>query len=295
MKTYMFVGLLIMATFQACGQQASQVEEVVFYYPNGHVKIKGTTKDGKKEGVSCIYYESGKKRKENNWENDIQVGGTTAWFENGNIKYKGQVKEGEEDGEWKYYDDLDGKYIYSVYYKNGEVINYHFSKNKYNWRKIDLPQLPVTFDFPSYIFDSASSDSYSCYWTMFTWKQKSEIEFYLLSTMEMGGTEEIKQLMCHLAEDKASYVNLFSRGKEQNALTPDPEVDAFTILPVRKQFLKDTEIKEVEVRFRDFDISLKSIFIPVKTKLYILSVYYNNKSQNEICRRFLNSVAFRPE
>lgn len=294
MKDYMSIWvLLFITTFQSWGQQTPQIENVVFYYPSGQIKLKGTTKDGKKEGVSYAYYESGKKRKENNWENDIQVGQTTYWFENGVIEYKGQLKEGKEDGEWKYYNDLDGKYIYSVFYEKGEIVKYHFSKNKYNWRKIDLPALSITFDFPSYIFDSITSDSYSCYWTMFPWKQKGEIEFYSLMVVKKGTEQELTQLFKSFKDDTTSYSKLLSQTQGGNPLIPDIEVDRYTILPIWRRPFKNKEIIEVEVKFNDFDISLKSIFIPIKTELYILSVYYNNKSQNENCQLFFNSVDFK--
>ncbi|WP_162903183.1 toxin-antitoxin system YwqK family antitoxin [Taibaiella koreensis] len=293
MKACMSVWLLMMMTLQSQGQQTPQIENVVFYYPDGQVKLKGTTKDGKKEGVSYAYYESGKKRKENNWKNDIQIGKTTEWFENGVIDYKGQLKDGKEDGKWKYYNDIDGKYIYSVYYKNGEIVKYHFSRNKYSWRKIDLPQIPITFDFPGHIFDSAASDSYSCYWTMFPWKEKGDIEFYSLIVIEKEKQEEVDQMVNNLLKDKSSYTKLFSNTSEQNTFIPSPETDRYTIQPVKKRLLKNREVLEFEIKFYDFDISLSAIFIPVKTKMCILSVYYNNRSQNEICKRFLNSVDFK--
>ncbi len=285
--------ILIAATLQSNGQEPAKTEDVVFYHPNGQIKIKGTKKDGKMQGVSYVYYENGKKRKENHWENDVQIGETICWFENGNIDYKGQIKEGEEDGEWKYYNDLDGKYIYSVFYEKGGIVGYKFSRNKYNWRKIDLADLLITFDFPSHIFDSMTvPGSLSSYWTMFPWRQKSEIEFYSLTVVK-GKTEQELAELFKTFDSKSDYAGLFSYNERSDPSIPNIDVDNYTILPAKKRLLKNREVVEVEVIFRDFDISLKTMFIPVQTELYMLSVYYNNKTQNEICQRFLNSIDFK--
>ncbi|WP_262733413.1 toxin-antitoxin system YwqK family antitoxin [Gaetbulibacter sp. NE] len=143
--------------------------EFIIYYEDGTKRMSGTLLKGKKDGYIFnynekgiitdmenysldvlnsrdTYYESGKLKKVNNFENDLLNGefkefyesgklkyhlyykdnkhhgeGKT-YYENGNLESKGNLIEGKQDGLWKYYYD-NASLASEVVFKNGEIVS----------------------------------------------------------------------------------------------------------------------------------------------------------------------------
>jgi antitoxin component YwqK of YwqJK toxin-antitoxin module len=143
----------------------------VLYYDNGEIAAKGnyiqTRKDsvweyysyysknliatesfrkGVKDGLSVVYFESGRPSQELEWQNDLKHGTWKQFFENGKIKLqgyyinnkkhgpftyfflnglvdlKGRYVDDNMEGPWEFYDEK-GKLITKIEYKNGRPEN----------------------------------------------------------------------------------------------------------------------------------------------------------------------------
>jgi antitoxin component YwqK of YwqJK toxin-antitoxin module len=108
----------------------TQKDSVWNYYSYYEKKLNGKEKfvNGKKEGISVIYYSSGKKSQELEYKNDIKHGVWRQFYENGSLKILTAYNNGKRTGnfvvnypdgkpEWK------GKYVNDV--KEGKWINYN--------------------------------------------------------------------------------------------------------------------------------------------------------------------------
>ena len=170
--------------------------EFIIYYEDGTKRMSGTLLKGKKDGYIFnynekgiitdmenysldvlnsrdTYYESGKLKKVNNFENDLLNGEFKEFYESGNLKYhyyykdgkhhgegknyyengnleaKGNLIEGKHDGLWKYYYD-NASLAAEIVYKNGEIV----SQNKY-----DRKEESNTNDYDDMFYWSDSSIS----------------------------------------------------------------------------------------------------------------------------------------
>lgn len=170
--------------------------EFIIYYEDGTKRMSGTLLKGKKDGYIFnynekgiirdmenysldvlnsrdTYYESGKLKKVNNFENDLLNGEFKEFYESGNLKYhyyykdgkhhgegknyyengnleaKGNLIEGKQDGLWKYYYD-NASLAAEIVYKNGEIV----SQNKY-----DRKEESNTNDYDDMFYWSDSSIS----------------------------------------------------------------------------------------------------------------------------------------
>ncbi len=96
-------------------QPATMNEEGVNtdYYENGKEKMKGSIKDGKREGLWQAWYENGNLWSEAEYSKGINNGKSVTYFESGKVRYEGLYKEGKKVGDWKYYDE-DGKLVKTV-------------------------------------------------------------------------------------------------------------------------------------------------------------------------------------
>ncbi|MBL0047633.1 MAG: hypothetical protein IPP32_05975 [Bacteroidetes bacterium] len=83
------------------------------YYENGKEKMKGTIKDGKREGLWQAWYENGNLWSEAEYSKGINDGKSVTYFESGKVRYEGLYKEGKKIRDWKYYDE-DGKLVKTV-------------------------------------------------------------------------------------------------------------------------------------------------------------------------------------
>ena len=80
-----------------------------WWYENGEKKNEGTFKDGKENGLHRWWYENGQKSKEGTYKDGKQVELVTSWYENGQKGKEGTFKDGELVSEncW----DIDGNDI----------------------------------------------------------------------------------------------------------------------------------------------------------------------------------------
>ncbi|MEY8869828.1 toxin-antitoxin system YwqK family antitoxin [Meridianimaribacter flavus] len=170
--------------------------EFIIYYEDGTKRMSGTLLKGKKDGYIFnynekgiitdmenysldvlnsrdTYYESGKLKKVNNFENDLLNGEFKEFYESGKLKYhyyykdgkhhgegknyyengnleaKGNLIEGKQDGLWKYYYD-NASLAEEIVYKNGEIV----SEKKY-----DRKEESNTNDYDDMFYWSGSSST----------------------------------------------------------------------------------------------------------------------------------------
>jgi len=124
-----------------------------FSYYGGYLSSIENYINGKKDGVSCKYYENGKITEEIHWKNGIKQGKWTryylnekpivsstyvnnkldgnyeAFYNNGNLKVKGIYSKDNRHGKWIYYDEKGEikstiKYHYGVVLDNDELKEY---------------------------------------------------------------------------------------------------------------------------------------------------------------------------
>jgi antitoxin component YwqK of YwqJK toxin-antitoxin module len=74
-------------------------------YKNGVIRIRGTMKDGKREGLWKSWYDDGKPWSETTFKAGIRDGHTITWYPNGNKRYDGAYTNDEESGTWIYWDE----------------------------------------------------------------------------------------------------------------------------------------------------------------------------------------------
>ncbi len=91
---------------EAKGQKSVGEVEVVDYYANRGVKMKGKSIDGKRSGLWESFYPSGYRWSEMNYNNGLREGVTTTYFSNGMMRYSGQYYNDERSGVWQFYDSL---------------------------------------------------------------------------------------------------------------------------------------------------------------------------------------------
>ena len=170
--------------------------EFIIYYEDGTKRMSCTLLKGKKDGYIFnynekgiitdmesysldvlnsrdTYYESGKLKKVNNFENDLLNGEFKEFYESGKLKYhyyykdgkhhgegknyyengnleaKGNLIEGKQDGLWKYYYD-NASLAEEIVYKNGEIV----SEKKY-----DRKEESNTNDYDDMFYWSGSSST----------------------------------------------------------------------------------------------------------------------------------------
>jgi hypothetical protein len=301
-RKMIFVMVVLCSMVDVClGQKQDNdttgLKAVKFYYPGGQIKVEGWTREGKKEGTSKTYFENGQQKTENHWRNNVQVGTTQTWFSNGKLDHSGQMENGHESGDWKYYDDLGGKFIYQVNYKNGVVAGYKFSADKYIWRKIALNQSGISFEFPAHLTDSLNQgNGIAAYWTMYPWMNKQEIEFYSVSIFPLpSNMEEFNAALSSANKETFKDKIAALLGTGGNAMTPDINSDEWEIA-----FTKDIEVdkrkaKEIEIYFPKLKVRFHSLAIFGKSRLFFISGYFNEKVPAAISTRFFSSVKFDNE
>ena len=64
----------------------------------GKTLLKGTYKNGKKDGLWTWWYENGQKRRERTFKDGEQDGLWTQWYENGQKDFENLWKDGKLDG-----------------------------------------------------------------------------------------------------------------------------------------------------------------------------------------------------
>ena len=117
-----------------------------FSYYGGYLLSLENYINGKKDGVSYEYYESGKIAEEIHWKSGIKHGKWIRYYENqkpvvsstyindklhgvykafyydGNLKANGIYREDNRHGKWHYY-KKNGEIVLTINYNNGEILN----------------------------------------------------------------------------------------------------------------------------------------------------------------------------
>ena len=92
------------------------------WYVNGQKDFEDLWKDGNLDGLSTFWYEDGQKMGEGTYKNGNRVGLYTQWFENGQKEYEETYKGGKEDRLWTWWYE-NGKKLKEETYKDGELIS----------------------------------------------------------------------------------------------------------------------------------------------------------------------------
>ena len=74
-------------------------------YENGKVRMEGTIKDGKRDGVWKVYFEEGTLWSEGTYTIGKRNGEAKNFFPNGKLRYEGFFTDGKKSGHWKFYDE----------------------------------------------------------------------------------------------------------------------------------------------------------------------------------------------
>lgn len=77
--------------------------EYVSYYKNGVIEMRGTMKDGKRDGLWKSYYEDGSAWSETIYKEGKKDGKTTAWFDNEKKRYEGYYTNDVQSGNWTFW------------------------------------------------------------------------------------------------------------------------------------------------------------------------------------------------
>ena len=118
--------LLLLLSFSACHTLTEKVEATypngqpqlvhyydksdvcvkeIEYYETGQVKMEGSLKNGKRDGLWTAYFIDGRPQSIGYFENDLRTGKSTVYRENGNLYQEGFFKEGKHCGKWRFYDE----------------------------------------------------------------------------------------------------------------------------------------------------------------------------------------------
>ena len=94
------------------------------YYDSGKLQEEQVWKDGKKNGYFKAFAKDGQTLElEGNYKNDIQHGPQKSWHENGQIEFDCSFHYGETDGIFRQFDEK-GQLLKEANFKNGnEIIN----------------------------------------------------------------------------------------------------------------------------------------------------------------------------
>jgi len=84
----------------------AEIVDVVEYHPDGTVKLKGKTQNGKRIGKWEAYYPSGYKWSEAIYRNGQREGDAITYYPNGMMRYQGRYYDNEKTGIWMFYDTL---------------------------------------------------------------------------------------------------------------------------------------------------------------------------------------------
>ena len=83
---------------------------------------------GDSGGLQTVFYDSGSKMSEGEFQNGRETGEWTTWHENGNIQSVGYYDEGKKDGLWQWYDEsgiLTSSGMYEKDMENGTWMDYY--------------------------------------------------------------------------------------------------------------------------------------------------------------------------
>lgn len=274
-------------------QNATKLNKVTLYHPNGKLKVLAFEKNGMKHGISKTYYENGQQKTEKNWQNDIENGKTTFWYKNGFKNYEGQIDNGLESGEWKYYDDIDGKYIYSVFYNKGKIIDYKYIEDQYRWRIKNLKSINILAEFPNTIDSLISPGIMSGYWAMFPYKNKTDLEYYLVGEMPMAlSNDEFNKSMNSVQTGESDILLQLFKNSVNDTTTPNIFHDKYSWDSFEKVKINNIEGYKMIITYTDYELKFESFFSLINNKFLLFSIYYPKSTGTANRERFFNSIKY---
>ena len=92
------------------------------YYENGQLKQKENYKDGALDGLSEIYYENGQLEHKANYKKGLLDGLSETYYENGQLSFKQNYKNDQYDGLVEAY-NKNGQLLARKYFKNGKLVD----------------------------------------------------------------------------------------------------------------------------------------------------------------------------
>ncbi len=116
-------------TVIAKGRYIDGLEDSAWVYLLGDVKVEGSFKDGKRDGMWKYYYDNGILSFEGKFVDDNQDGKHSYYWNNGKLREEGYYIMGKREGEW-YKFNYDGTLFLTTSYKNGIEIKYDGVKIK---------------------------------------------------------------------------------------------------------------------------------------------------------------------
>jgi hypothetical protein len=81
-----------------------EVVDVVEYYPNGAVKLRGRSRGGKRFGRWESFYPNGYRWSEMEFREGRREGDVISYYNNGMMRYQGRYYNDERAGIWSFYD-----------------------------------------------------------------------------------------------------------------------------------------------------------------------------------------------
>lgn len=91
--------------FTAKADSVIENGEYVRYYKSGVAEVKGTMKNGKREGLWKSWYEDGSLWSETNFANGKKNGRTISWYDNEKKRYEGFYIDDKESSTWTFWDE----------------------------------------------------------------------------------------------------------------------------------------------------------------------------------------------
>ena len=92
------------------------------YYDTGEVMEESHWKNGKQDGDYQVFYKNGQPYLQCKMQYGLRHGLFLVFYENGKPEREAEYINNLRHGEWKYY-DTDGKYLYSLFYNEGKILN----------------------------------------------------------------------------------------------------------------------------------------------------------------------------
>lgn len=93
--------------------------------PNGHVRMRGDMRNGKRHGLWTSYHPGGTVQSRTDYVDGMQEGPSVVFHPNGQTYYTGDYRHGRQVGEWRFFDE-GGTLIRTMHYDStGAVINDH--------------------------------------------------------------------------------------------------------------------------------------------------------------------------
>lgn len=107
------------------------------FYDTGEICEETDWVNGKQEGSYQVFFKNGKPFFQCKMSNNQRNGLCLSYFENGRLEMEAAYKNDLRDGEWKYY-NKEGKYLYSLFFDNGKLLNPQVRDSIANQQILDM-------------------------------------------------------------------------------------------------------------------------------------------------------------